>query len=228
VRRITIATAFLLFALAPTTFADPITATLIIQVEQRCLGLAELPCPAFDRRFPLTLTFDSAVTRRVEERTGDSGFISHTHRQLSFSSVPLARPPVRPDARSGSVLSHSLFFGPPSEPALHFVDIFQTADIDGVFWQMLLRTGEDVSAPFPPLTVESLLEVLGRGTAHLADHEFVYTYSPPEGEESRRIVYLGQIAGLIDSTPIPEPTSILLVGSVLTGAWLRQRFCGSR
>jgi hypothetical protein len=188
--------------------AEPISATFIVKINE-CFG----PCTPFPSSFPLTVTFDRGITR---DDVGESS-VARQYGPPTFSTVPLARASVHPDAISSSGTFHQWFrsfdgreFFYDSEVTEAFIHFPSNS-----FWQ--LSIGHRVAAPTPfspvfdtppPMTPESLISLMAVGPA-----AFLYGLLSEDEDEGPTppdaVVYFGQIS-LVDSPAVPEPTTLAL------------------
>jgi hypothetical protein len=210
--------------------ADPVTFTYQINVRERCSDLVN--CAPFSSSFPLMLTFDSRFTTFETPEFKVQHFGAPT-----FSAIPLARPDIPPGAtffpgvtRGTAFRVHNgwTFFA----EATTFTQL-RTSDRNFV-WETRLEAG---SAFFPPdglpgFSANSLAEFLGRGMSplgflyRLIESDRVCCGGPFPGGST--VAYPGTAVLLAsDVPPVPEPMSMLLVGSGLCGlgarAWQRRR-----
>lgn len=219
---------FMLAALTLGTFparADPITAVYDVQVLERSFGQGgEIGGEEFHRQFTLSMTFDPA-----------NGTSTSTYGPVSFSSVPLPipSPPADLVLRSGSGTTHE---GSPeggffARATAGISGGRRVAGIDTIYSVELrllsAMDGGSQAALISPETFPIHLGTLGNPF-----QEFNFFYSaclgigpfPPSADSctdaqtagSSHVTYLGR-ATLSDGDvpPIPEPATVVLVGSGL-------------
>src|SRR5688572_28781792 len=96
--------------------ADPITTRYNVTIRERCFRSFQ-DCLPFTATFPLTLTFDGGVTFLEESPQGSLA----SYGRPTFSIVPLARPPVAPNASADGFTSDSVrALEPPASPWSRF------------------------------------------------------------------------------------------------------------
>jgi hypothetical protein len=210
----------------PPAGADPITAVYDVQVLERLFAQGgELGFEEFHRQFTLSMTFDPA-----------NGTSTSTYGPVSFSSVPLQipSPPADLVLRSGSGTTHE---GSPeggffARATAGISGGRRVAGIDTIYsveLQLLGANGGSQAALITPETFPMHLGTLGP----FQDFNFFYSsclgIGPfPSGADSCNdaqtagssfVTYFGT-ATLSDGgvPPIPEPATVVLVGSGLAMA----------
>jgi hypothetical protein len=221
VSRVGIAAALLLVALASTAQAEPIQVVYRINVYERCeySGSGPQSCAAYEASFPLTLTFDSGVTIGY----GDDMDRTRFYGAPTISDIPLPRrtdfPPMtetlrqaaeraRFSAEDGAWIRESavqIRYGASSGGSDYHRDFSLLAN--GLF-------------AFPPdLNAESFARFLG--TAPFRQFGFSDSVELASGG-FELLSYRGTV------TPVPEPMSLLLVGSGLGALAARRRLRARR
>jgi hypothetical protein len=231
-RRNTLGTfSFILAALALSTLpadADPITAVYDVQVLERFFGQGgELGTEEFHRQFTVSMTFDPA-----------RGTSTSTYGPASFSSVPLQipSPPADLALESGSNTTHR------ASPDGGFLAGAtagryggrRVAGIDTIYFvEIRLLSAMDGGSQATPITPETFPIHLGTLRENpIGGRVFNFIYSSclgigpfPEGADSctdartagsSHVAYFGRATWHgVDVPPIPEPTTVVLVGSGL-------------
>lgn len=209
--------------------ADPITATYLVNVTERCFAGG---CEAFESAFSLTLRFDSGITF---EDLGAQTQV-RTYGPPIFSAVPLARPEVSSRAaESARTIDVAAFVGPPLGPWRHLADAqhrFEFTEEDNIrhVWHLGLHTIQDKLLTAPELTAASMARFLATPNGPDVSNAFRYVFSrsTPDGIWLPGSVgYVGSVSLAGGPAPIPEPATMTLLaaGMLLVG---RRRFVRAR
>ena len=210
---------FVLFS-ARAVSADVITLNYFVHVTARTTCDATCVQVPFDATFPLTLTFDSALTSTG--RTEGGGGIARLwyFGAPHFSPVPLALPPVSPQAMSQVTETRIL-----TEPDFRAVgrawqdNVLVIPGTSYEEWSVFLGNFE--RAPF----TESELRTgatLGRVLNTGENPSFFFGYAQSAVSAPYSLNYTGTFAPT-DATPTPEPRAFLLLASGLFG-WVVRRY----
>ena len=233
--RTSVGIAALGLALLPlSSAADPIRAVLAIDVVTVQTGILGFPAERqpFSAQFPLPVTFDDRVIFSQEFCCPPAAFVRFG--PPTFGDIPLEHfgilPGILPNDAHGTV------------------GIVVRTD-DGSFNRRFSMTA-DIS--FDPSLGQSIgnaffIGVAGTETGFptppsLDPHDLISSVRPPResdlnfnfftarrfsDDEVRYIVYNGQATVLSsEPAPIPEPSSLILMGTVIFGAALRKRILG--
>ena len=209
--RVLFAVGCFLLAVPTNSRADPISFTYQIDQVKHCLEDPTFHC-SDAAPFTVRLTFDS--TGRIREHDG------HTEYGLAtFSGAPFAPGPGMPDGAfrvPGFPYNYSI-------ETSEFVDgvgwlhsatteSFHTAEPDDFEqgWRVFLQGVERLEAR-PTLSANSFGSLLGRNGEFHSD----YFLSGTSVRPYFAVHYVGRATLMDEPSPVPEPTSMLLLGSGL-------------
>lgn len=194
--------------------ADPVNLSYSVLINERCHAGN---CQPFQSAFNLTVTFDSTPL--------DSASYFVQYGNPTFSSVPLDRPPISSSAGDSlNTRTQEQWLQFPSHVSHTFFAQRESATQGNLEeWHVGLSVTQSVLTP-PDLSPETL----GARLLALGPARFTYFYTeldPVTGNITPRTIGYSGTAQLSDASPVPEPASMLLVGSGVAGliAWRRRK-----
>ena len=218
--RLTLVLAFLSCFATTTVSADPVTFTYRIDVTERCSFEF---CGSLSLSFPLTLSFDSTRTEVYPWL--------HVYGEPTFSAIPLESAPFPLGPDSGFVtiqeVQHNLD-GTWRHQATASQQWYGRSPTGLFSYLNINLTGVQESLTSPPeLSASSFAAFLGHGQYPQAFQYAYYAYVDGEETDRHNFTYTGFATLLDDTAPVPEPTSLVLLGSglctLVTRAWQRKR-----
>lgn len=218
--------AVMLTVLTSATYASagPIQLRFNVDIYMECTSTG---CVDPDATFPVTLTFDGDLARIV---VSSAGWITHYHGQPSFSDIPLARPAVDPGAVPINDFTVNVNV-PRTDVGTGWQHIAEAKEVDlllgtafDYYWSTSLRAQSELSDTAEPLTLDSLI-------ATFRDRPTFFNYSyggvsrDGGGFSAGGVSYVGRAVLEEVSSPaaVPEPSTLLLTGSLLAVLAIRRR-----
>jgi hypothetical protein len=204
--------------------ADPISIVYTIHITEQCRAGG---CTAFSTSFPLTMTFDQAVTSQFD----GAGEHNKFYGQPTFSDVPLVRPPVAEGAIALRQTADIAFERAPGEwrHVAQAQELFQSFTPTVEYrWNLSLFGVEDGFSQPPELSPTTFATFLGRPLAPPNSAGFFgYSYVAGDRQHSDvsspdAISYQGYALVAGAPAPIPEPATWMLLATALAGGWRRQ------
>jgi PEP-CTERM motif len=221
-RFLPIALSFVAFSPVPPAMveAELITLRFTVRTDVRCFNFS---CEPFLSSFPLTVTFDSEITRVLDPELDPGGGVGYVYGSPQFSPVPLALPAIPPDAvRRAETLQ---FFNPREDQPPFFIGAIISDEFHGNETSRWITVISDLDEfpslqDAPALTAESLIALLDSGRPPSFGHVFQNGKPFPENIE---FSYGGQAFLNDGAAPIPEPSTILLLSAAGAATLIQRR-----
>ena len=209
--------AFLFVLFAAPARAEPITARYVVAVTERCDAQGCLP--PIHSTFLLSVTFDTTAV--VSEHTPTFHHVQYGFTS-TFSGIPLPRRPIDPSARIGGAATEIAVFlespdRPSGSPGWRQIGgiqqgAFLRTESQELMWHLGLFRAVDLSEGEPPplMSPATLIRFLDGA-------DFSYSFSgrsrlDPDVFTPDSVGYRGTVSLAATPDPIPEPTTIALVG----------------